>query len=206
MRRQCDDIQPTGIRAIRQESWFLARCFDELAARGVRGIVSFADPVPRRTAGGAVICPGHVGTIYQATNAIYTGRGTARTIIVLPDGTTLNDRAIQKVRRQERGHLYVEQRLCSLGAPAPRRSSLRPSGSPAHWPRWGHVGSVTGAATGTATSSAPHAGLGPRSGWRSRRGRSPSRPTSRRPSSGRATCEPDPALRPVAAGTGPGCL
>jgi hypothetical protein len=86
----------------------------------VRGIVSFADPVPRRTAGGAVICPGHVGTIYQATNAIYTGRGTARTIIVLPDGTTLNDRAIQKVRRQERGHLYVEQRLCSLGAPAPR--------------------------------------------------------------------------------------
>jgi hypothetical protein len=120
MRRQCDDIQPTGIRAIRQESWFLARCFDELAARGVRGIVSFADPVPRRTAGGAVICPGHVGTIYQATNAIYTGRGTARTIIVLPDGTTLNDRAIQKVRRQERGHLYVEQRRCALGAPAPR--------------------------------------------------------------------------------------
>jgi len=103
-----------------EESWFLARCFDQLAARGVRGVVSFADPVPRRTASGAVVCPGHVGTIYQATNAIYTGRGTARTVIVLPDGTTLHARAIQKVRRQERGHLYVEQRLCALGAPPPR--------------------------------------------------------------------------------------
>ncbi|WP_461097808.1 Mom family adenine methylcarbamoylation protein, partial [Streptomyces bullii] len=34
------------------ESWFLARCFDALLADGVRGVVSFADPVPRRTASG----------------------------------------------------------------------------------------------------------------------------------------------------------
>jgi hypothetical protein len=63
-----------------EESWFLPRCFDQLAARGIRGVVSFADPVPRRTAAGAVVCPGHVGTIYQASNAIYTGRhpGAAR--------------------------------------------------------------------------------------------------------------------------------
>jgi hypothetical protein len=74
------------------------------------------------------ICPGHVGTIYQATNAICPGRGTARTIVVLPDGTTLNDRAIQKVRRQERGHVYVEQRPCALGAPVPRAFE-----SPAIW-------------------------------------------------------------------------
>ncbi|MET7353048.1 hypothetical protein [Streptomyces mirabilis] len=48
------------------ESWFLARCFDELLVRGVRGIVSFADPVPRRDAPGAVVAVGHVGTIYAA--------------------------------------------------------------------------------------------------------------------------------------------
>jgi hypothetical protein len=31
--------------------------------------------------------PGHVGTIYAATNAVYTGRATARTVKLLPDGT-----------------------------------------------------------------------------------------------------------------------
>lgn len=53
------------------ESWFLARCFDALLADGVRGVVSFADPVPRRTASGRLVMPGHVGTIYAATNAVY---------------------------------------------------------------------------------------------------------------------------------------
>ncbi|MDO0929927.1 hypothetical protein QQY24_33040 [Streptomyces sp. TG1A-8] len=48
------------------ESWFLARCFDALLARGVRGVVSFADPVPRTDASGAVVAVGHVGTIYLA--------------------------------------------------------------------------------------------------------------------------------------------
>lgn len=47
------------------ESWFLARCFDALLADGVRGVVPFADPVPRRTASGRLVMPGHVGTIYQ---------------------------------------------------------------------------------------------------------------------------------------------
>lgn len=101
------------------ESWFLARCFEQLAAGGVRGVVSFADPVPRKVAG-QVLFPGHVGTIYQASNAVYTGRGTARTLTVLPDGTSLSDRSVQKVRRGERGHEYVERRLVALGARAPR--------------------------------------------------------------------------------------
>lgn len=101
------------------ESWFLARCFEHLADDGVRGVVSFSDPVPR-VVDGRVLFGGHVGTIYQASNAAFTGRGTARTITVLRDGTTLSDRAIQKVRRTERGHEYVERRLVGLGARAPR--------------------------------------------------------------------------------------
>lgn len=72
------------------ESWFLARCFDALLAEGVRGVVSFADPVPRRTASGLLVMPGHVGTIYAATNALYTGRATARTVKLLPDGTVFH--------------------------------------------------------------------------------------------------------------------
>lgn len=105
------------------ESWFLARCFEHLAGDGVRGIVSFADPVPRRVAG-QVLFPGHVGTIYQASNAVFTGRGTARTLTVLPDGTSLSDRAIQKVRTRDRGHEYVERRLVELGARTPRAGEL----------------------------------------------------------------------------------
>lgn len=98
------------------ESWFLARAFSLVLQRGVRGVVSFADPMPRHTAHGGIVMPGHVGTIYQATNATYTGRATARTLTLLPDGTVLNDRAAQKIRRQERGARYVHDRLVLLGA------------------------------------------------------------------------------------------
>ncbi|MGV8909283.1 MAG: hypothetical protein ACOH1Y_09895 [Propionicimonas sp.] len=97
------------------ESWFLARCFELLAADGIRGIVSFADPVPRKV-GGRLLFPGHVGTIYQASNALFTGRGTARTLTILPNGTSLSDRSLQKVRKTEQGHEYVERRLINAGA------------------------------------------------------------------------------------------
>lgn len=101
------------------ESWMIARVFEHAAARGVRGIVSFSDPVPRRI-GAEMVFPGHIGTIYQASNAVYCGRGTARSLVLLPDGTVLNDRAMQKVRRQDQGHEYVERNLIRLGARAPR--------------------------------------------------------------------------------------
>ncbi|MGW7365403.1 Mom family adenine methylcarbamoylation protein [Streptomyces sp. NPDC054841] len=112
------------------ESWFLARCFDALLADGVRGIVSFADPVPRRTASGSLVMPGHVGTIYAATNAVYAGRATARTVKLLPDGTVFHDRAAQKIRRLEQGHEYAAAQLIALGAPRPR-----PGCDPARWLR-----------------------------------------------------------------------
>lgn len=110
-----DDVPANG------ESFFLARAFEMAAAQGVRGVVSFSDPQPRRAAGGALVIPGHVGTIYQATNAHYLGRGTARTLRLLPDGTVLNARSLQKVRGQERGHVAVEEQLVSLGAVARAR-------------------------------------------------------------------------------------
>lgn len=103
------------------ESWFLV-CFDDLLIHGVRGVVSFADPMPRRNVSGILVAVGYVGTIYQAANAVYTGRGTPRSLKVLPDGTVLNDRAAQKIRRQEQGHEYVETMLIRLGAPAPKAS------------------------------------------------------------------------------------
>jgi hypothetical protein len=98
------------------ESWTLARCHEYLTAAGVAGVVSFADPTPRRLADGTVITPGHIGVIYQATNAVYTGRGSARSLWVLPNGTVMNGKALQKIRDQDCGHEYAEQMLTRWGA------------------------------------------------------------------------------------------
>lgn len=74
------------------ESWFLAQVWRQAAAAGLRGIVTFADPLQRQrtiadvdedgqpTTRIETITPGHVGVIYQATNAVSLGRSTARTI------------------------------------------------------------------------------------------------------------------------------
>lgn len=101
------------------ESFFLARAFAQAAADGIRGVVSFSDPLPRRRSDGSVLMPGHVGTIYQAANALYVGRGAAGTLLLLPDGTTLNQRSLQKLRAGHRGRAYVLARLLALGAQPP---------------------------------------------------------------------------------------
>jgi hypothetical protein len=113
-------IHRLRIRTLHQESWFIARCHTALAQTGIRGVVSFCDPVARTTTDGTLITPGHVGFIYQASNAIYTGRSTPRTLTVLRDGTVLNDKTRQKIRRQEQGHEYAERLLIHRGARPPR--------------------------------------------------------------------------------------
>lgn len=106
------------------ESWFVARCGEEAAVRGVRGVVSFADPVPRVIGGRTIFC-GHRGTTYQASNAIYTGRGAPQTMTILPNGEVLNNRAKSKVRQQDTGHEHVERKLIGLGA-KPMRAGENP--------------------------------------------------------------------------------
>jgi hypothetical protein len=98
------------------ESWFVARAFELAHAQGIRGVVSFSDPVPRTDSCGQVVFRGHVGTVYAASNAHYAGRTGARTLVLLPDGAVLNERALAKVRHDERGHAYVERRLQAFGA------------------------------------------------------------------------------------------
>lgn len=97
------------------ETWFLARCFELLRGQ-LAGVVSFSDPAPRTTVAGDVVMPGHVGTIYQAANARYMGRGTVRTLRLLPDGRVLSARAIQKIRAGERGWRPAAALLERLGA------------------------------------------------------------------------------------------
>jgi hypothetical protein len=53
------------------ESWFYAEVRRLAAAAGIRGIVSFSDPVARTRADGNTVMPGHIGTIYQASGGRY---------------------------------------------------------------------------------------------------------------------------------------
>lgn len=99
------------------ESWFLARTRELLVAEGFTGSVQFADDVPRRTSTGVVVLPGHVGTVYQASNAIYLGRGRPASLWLLADGTVLAPRSLVKIRKGERGAGPAQQRLEAVGAP-----------------------------------------------------------------------------------------
>lgn len=107
--------KPGGRAPGNAESWFLKRCLTLLAEDGILGVVAFSDPVPRHVPG-SLLWPGHFGRIYQASNAIYTGRGTARHLTVLPDGTTVTDRVLSKIRNNETGRDYAVRRLVDLGA------------------------------------------------------------------------------------------
>ena len=87
----------------------MARAFDRLRREGVTGCVSFADDQPRTDSTGRQIFAGHVGTVYQALNATYIGRGTRRTMRLLPDGRDVCGRSLSKVRSGERrGHPTIE--------------------------------------------------------------------------------------------------
>lgn len=108
-----DDVPANG------ETWFIARAFELLQAQGYEGVISHADPVPRHDAAGRLVFPGHIGTIYQASNAVFAGLATARTLRVLPDGSVFSERSISKIRARERGWGYAVDQLLRAGAPAP---------------------------------------------------------------------------------------
>jgi hypothetical protein len=113
-----DDVPANG------ESWFIARAFELLRARGYTGVVSFADPVARSSVAGEVVKPGHIGGIYQASNALYAGLATARTLRLLPSGRVFSERTRSKIRGRERGWQHAVEQLVAAGARAPERSGL----------------------------------------------------------------------------------
>lgn len=119
------------------ESWLLGRAFELLRRDGYTGVVSFSDPAPRRRADGSTVFGGHIGTIYQATNATYLGRSKAETRRLLPDGALLHGRALTKIRHRRRGWRYATGLLEQHGA-----EPLRSDEDAAAWvSRW--VGRLT---------------------------------------------------------------
>lgn len=105
-----DDVPANG------ESWFLARAFDLLRREGIVGVRSDSDPFPRTDAVGDRIFGGHIGTIYQATNAVYLGQGRVDTLRLLPDGSVMHSRALAKIRKRDRGWRYSAALLERHGA------------------------------------------------------------------------------------------
>ena len=81
---------------------------------------------------GRVIFHGHLGRIYQGDRdggvgtgmGLYTGRGSAKTMWLAPDGTSLVDRTLNKLRNGESGEDHAYRLLLSYGAP--RRECLEP--------------------------------------------------------------------------------
>jgi len=101
------------------ETWFLGQCFRHLKAKGIRGVISFSDPVPRADVSGQITFPGHIGTIYQAFNGKYLGRGSKTYLNLLPDGTNFSPRALAKIQNGETGWQYAVNQLISYGAAPP---------------------------------------------------------------------------------------
>jgi hypothetical protein len=101
------------------ESWFIARCFDLLRQRGIKAVESCADPEPRMNAAGVQTFKGHLGIVYQATNAAYIGKTNDNTQYWLPDGTVLSHRSQSKLRSGERGDDHPIAQLVAHGAAEP---------------------------------------------------------------------------------------
>ncbi len=109
------------------ESWFLARAFELIRDLGIRGVVSFSDPIERTNELGRPVFPGHVGTIYQASNAVFAGRGEGALLRILPDGTSFHKRARQKIRAAEVGWTAAAAILQRFGAEPIDADADRPS-------------------------------------------------------------------------------
>lgn len=101
------------------ESWFIGRCLEMLARRGIVGVESCADPQPRVRADGSRVHRGHLGIVYQATNGIFRGKTNPATLRLLPDGSVLNNRAQGKLVRGERGGELAITELVRWGARPP---------------------------------------------------------------------------------------
>lgn len=105
-----DDVPANG------ETWFLARAFDDLRRQGVVTVVSFSDPASRTSSCGATVFGGHVGTIYQAHNAVYLGQSKPEGKWLAPDGRILPGRTLTKIRHRQRGWRAAVAELVELGA------------------------------------------------------------------------------------------
>jgi len=105
------------------ETFFLARALRLVREHlpEIRILLSYSDPVPR-IVHRHLIKPGHVGTIYAAASFTFLGRAKARTLLLARrNGQVISERALCKIRAQDRGQEYALRTLRELGAPPMNR-------------------------------------------------------------------------------------
>ena len=116
------------------ETWFLTRAYralrqDKTLADGRTPrfpfSTSYSDPCPRPPSFDRIIFPGHVGIVYQAKNACYTGRSRARSLCLTRSGAVLSDRALSKLRADDNDARHVYARMREHGAPAAENRRIR---------------------------------------------------------------------------------
>lgn len=95
------------------ESHALSKMLKALAAERpeLMAIVAYSDPMERADASGHVYKPGHVGSAYQATGALYGGLTDKRTVYLTRNGELLNARALSKIIGGETGAAYAERQI-----------------------------------------------------------------------------------------------
>jgi hypothetical protein len=82
-------------------------------------ILSHSDDFPRNTIDGRVTHVGHIGTIYQASNAAYAGRARRNPQYLLADGLVFSQAVQSKIRGRKRGWRYGVELLVERGADPP---------------------------------------------------------------------------------------
>ena len=109
-----DDVPFNG------ETWFLRRAFGCLreGIPDLQAVLAYSDPLPRKTAEGTLVMPGHVGTIYQAFNGRYVGKTNRESMWIDSFGKTIPRRALSKIRNGESGSNGAYERLVRAGAPS----------------------------------------------------------------------------------------
>ena len=114
--------------AFNGETWFLRRALALLrqVKPEVRAVVSYADPMERRTVEGLLTKAAHAGQIYAAHNAVFAGRAKPRWLWLDRNGQVVSERALSKIRAQHQGHAYAERQLVTAGAD-PRRYGEEPA-------------------------------------------------------------------------------
>lgn len=107
-----DDVPGNG------ESWFVARALKLLRAEkpSIQSVIAYSDPVRQTLPDGRIILPGHIGHVYQALSATYTGRTQPRRRLLTPNGSVLSDRTISKVLAGDHGAVPAIDRLMHMGA------------------------------------------------------------------------------------------
>jgi hypothetical protein len=84
-------------------------------------VIAYSDPVERHNCFDELVKPGHVGTIYQAFNGHYCGRGRAENLVLDDHGRVISRRTLSKLRNDEKGAAAAYRQLIERGAPKRRR-------------------------------------------------------------------------------------